>query len=535
MFKRLLAALLISLGTWPLVACDRASPAPEPNVYRTTEGGPPLSWELKVWNANKTQLLNTITENTPSGIAGGFKWQLQPNGDNVQLELTGRNDRMALPPRGVVALKVDGQAAFYGIVPDPPSAGSPDKEQAQALGGREALRKTLLDSKVYRDQGVYQIVRDILSRLCPPALAYDPTLIGDGSGTDAGPTLSTYYAPTSDLVAALDSLAKSAGTSWGVDAQGRVFFGRPQPAALTVAYAGQPWKRLRVQGRETVTQAVLRIVTAPAGPEAAERYYQNKRGIEPYLPATMTTTATHELHNVYRASVSLPVPEGLSVIREVPGQIVDSVNLQNADRATDDDPETYASSGAGNVVLSVNPQGQRLVGVRIAYSTGQESPSTYKRSGTLVIAQGHATNIYDLPPAKAGHERQQQTIIFPPDARDPTPAGTYAELTFFNAQPDGLRIHALRLLVVDEGAAARLAQSMLQVPYGSPAEITLHGLVPPVPTLTVTGSPDGDVTGPTSLWEYEHSPGGPRTTRVRLGSDGQSDAARAIKFAVRGG
>lgn len=205
-----------------------------------------MPWELNVWNPNKTALLRTFTHLAPGGLLGGFRWQASRHGDMGNLELSCRNDVQLIPPRAVLALEVDGNPAHYGIAPDVPSLASPDAETLLVLGGREALRTALMDGKVYREVGVFHIVRDVLARLCPAALTYDPLLIGNGSGTDAGPTLDLYYAPTADLVTVLDALAASAAPAWGVDAQGRVFFGRPPAALLSVPYTGQPWRRLQV-------------------------------------------------------------------------------------------------------------------------------------------------------------------------------------------------------------------------------------------------------------------------------------------------
>lgn len=510
-----------------------------------------LSWKFDVWNANKSTLLNTITNTTPGGLSGGFRWQLKPDGDTVQLEFSGRNDRLKLPPRGVVALTVDGQPAFYGVVPDPPSAASPNIEQAQVLGGREALRVALMDGTVYRQQGVYQIVRDILSRLRPPALAYDPAQIGDGTGMDLGPGLDLYYSPTMPLTDALDGLAKSAGTTWGVDAQGRVFFGQPSPAALNVAYAGQPWRRLPVQGRETVTRAVLRVVSGPAGMEAEERRAFTAGAWTDYLPATVTKVATHAQHAQYRAEVSMPVPDGMSAAQNGGRVLGGVVQFLNPGNAVDDDPATYAESAARadvdmptlNVVNRV--AGQRPIGVRVRYSVQNRQDADQVKLWVehfhTGVGGGSERAVYDLPNDKYIRE---ETIIFPPQAR---PGATYQQLTvsfrlfrevFGPSDTFGagvIRVYDVQPLIVDEAAAQRIAESFLHVPSASPAEITLRGLTPPTPTVTVTGSPDGDVTGSASLYEYTHTPEQPRTTRVKIGADGQSGAARAIRWAVRAG
>ena len=152
-----------------------------------------MTWNLKVWSPNRATLLHEWAPTNPGGLdADTFSWQLDPHGNCVNLQLNGRNDTLGIPPRGVVTLTVAGAAKFWGIAPDVPSAGSPDAEAVIVAGGSEALRVTLMDGTVYRNQGVYTIARDILARLCPPALVYDPTQIGDGSGTDTGPILDTF-------------------------------------------------------------------------------------------------------------------------------------------------------------------------------------------------------------------------------------------------------------------------------------------------------------------------------------------------------
>lgn len=490
-----------------------------------------MGFELMIWNANKSAVLNTITQATPSGLDGGFKWQLRGNGDTVQLDLAGRNDRMKLPPRGVVRLKVDGGAAFYGIVPDPPSGDSQVVEQVQVLGGREALRVTLLDGAVYRAQGVFQIVRDVLTRLCPPALTYSAALIGNGSGTDAGPELSLYYSPTSDLVTVLDSLAKSANTGWGVDNQGRVFFGRPAPAPLAVPYVRQPWRRLPVQGKEAVTRAVLRIVSAPVLPDNMLASWADE------VPQTVTTVATAATHALYRAEQTFPVPEGVGLI--VPA-VPAGTNLNSdypADAVMDDDAGTGVNIDLTNTTrfLVVNSAPGRVVGVEFDYQLPNTSDTpTDAYAWSLNLNEGEAGTVGNLP---VSNERRTVRAILPPTARA---TGTWtarftigANIAIIPTPTTLLTITRVRFLVIDEAAALRVAESFLQSPFAKPTEITLGSLEPPTPAVTVTGSPDGDVTGDTGIWEYTHQPGGLRRTLIRIGSDGQAPAARAIKLAVK--
>ena len=502
-----------------------------------------MSWELTVSpqiNGGAGSVGSSspvvVTQAQAGSIQDGFRWQLKPNGGAVQLEFNGRNDRLRITPRGAVRLKVDGQPAFFGIAVDPPSLNSRDAEKIVVVGGREVLRKTLSDGKVYLGTpGIFTIVRDLLSRLCPSPLVYDPTLIGDGSGTDTGPTLSTFYKPFQGLDEVFDTLAQSAGVTWDVDNQGRVFFGRLAAPATVVGYSTQPWQRLQVQGREVVTKAVLRILTAPALPDGA--YVQYQDGVPGQVVASVSTTA----HNIYRAEEAFSVPAGVSVISTLAPTGPHFRNNVNAAPAIDTDASTFVTLGIAynttgssgdnidNLAL-LSPAG-RVVGVEFDYSltVDKDTPegsfaARFSNNGSttgfkLATAASVTTMRVLLPPKIAAGLSWVADAQFGP---------TYAVST--NAPSAQLRVYGVRFLLVDDVAAQRLAGSFLKLPFATPAQVTLPYLAPPSQTLTVTGSPDGNVSGDTGLWEYEHSTETVRTTRISLGATGQSETARAIRF-----
>lgn len=512
-------------------------PAASPSViYRTTEGVKRLSYQLNIWAANKPAgMPRIITNATSGGVDGGFKWQLTPQGGTIQLQFNGRNDRMQIPPRSVVQLLIDAQPAFYGIVPDPPSGGSPDSETVTVLGGKEALKGVLSDGTVYSG-GIYPMVRDLLSRLLPPSLTYDPALIGDGSGTDAGPSLSTFYKPFQPLTEVLDALAQSAGVSWDVDVQGRVFFGRPQPAALTVGYAGQPWRRLQVQGRETVTRSVVRIVSGTSVPQGA-RVLHGSSGTGQYLPRTITAAAEAPEHALYRMESVRDVPAGVSVLTPATPSFEGSSGTLTPEAAADGDLNTYASLriGYGDALVYDIPEGL-VVGIQVRYALllGDQRQSPFDVSFLL----SHNGDLVMDWQVEDTQNVVTATAIVPPDATGSNPNSPtwHTRLVIQTAVSTSplaspvFQLYDVRMLTVDDVAAQRLAASYLQLPYSSPAELTLPYLASPTPSLTVTGSPDGTLTGETSLWEYEHSADNARTTRIKLGSSGQADTARAIKF-----
>lgn len=498
-----------------------------------------MGWEVKVYSPNRSTLLRTLTPEAPGGLDAGTEWQLDPHGGTANLQLFGRNDTLGIPPRAVVTLTVDGVPQFHGIVPDAPSLGSPDAETVLVAGGVEALRVTLMDGAVYRNQGVYQIARDILSRLCPPALVYDATQIGDGSGTDAGPVLDTFYSPTAPLApdgsqkGVLQALAESAKVPWGVDAQGRVFLGRPAAAPLAVAYAGQPWRRLPSQGREAVTEAVLRVVSAPSVPDGGSARYA-------FVPATIATVATHATHSTLRAQRAVEPPAGVGLIAQsVPAGTSLSSDYDGTP-VMDDSSATYVTVDLTNTQrgLGVYSAPGRIVGVEFDYalpSTQESPPDPFGWSMNFATLDGTA---FGVLPVTTGIRTMR--VILPPGAGLGALPGSWtadfrigALLAVSPTPSTVLYVYRVRFLVIDEAAALRTAESYLQVPYASPAELTLPGLIPPSPTVSVTGSPDGDVTADAGLYVYKIAGNDGRQTLVRLGSTGQDQTVRALKWAVR--
>lgn len=503
-----------------------------------------MAWELEFWNPTRTTLLRTLRSETSIEVDEGFTWQLDPNGNCRQWKTKIRNDQLDVPPRAVVVFRVNGTPRFFGVAVDPPSVNSPDSEDLVALGGRELLRVALLDGRVYAG-GVFAMVRDILARLCPGALTYSATLIGNGTGTDAGPSLDTFYKPHASLADALDELAKSAQVNWGVDVQGRVFFGRPAAPPLTVLFDTQDWRRLRVQGRETVTRASVRVISSVGGLiEGAPGWnYVNGKSV-PYLPKTVTRTAEHAEHPTYKASVALDAPEGVALVKTVKPPAPAS-EVVNAAATVDDDLTTFGvlqkTSGFGaSWRISAGEGKGQVIGARLTYQLTQAEGGAGIR---LTVEQNSVSSAnwrdsaiatLDLP-AGDSSTTNTVTLLLPPDARHGAFQFFKIELGHkkLNDANTTLRIHDVTFLVVDEDAALNVARGALYVPYSAPAEITLGELRDPSPTVTVLGSPQGDVTGPAALFDYAHLPGRPLTTIVKIGAGGQSETAREVQWMVK--
>lgn len=469
-------------------------------------------------------------------MGGGFKWQRTGNGGCQQMEWNGVNTRMHVAPRSVVQLAVNGVPQFWGIVPDPPSGENPDVAQVLALGGKEALRLVLLDGRVYRGMGIYAIVRDILTRLCPPSLVYQASAVGAGDG----PVLDLYYAPTSDLVTVLDALAKSAGVEWWVSAEGIVNFQAPSTAVVDVTLPVQTTRTLQVQGRETCSRAAPRIISAASEGAGASTYDAVQDRRQAYLPATLTSVATAAEHSLYRAERSVEAQTGVSLFQDSRAGALSGRDFADLAHATDGNPDT-AAVGGSVPQLDLSESGKRVVGLRLRYTfappDGVEGRVHLAHEGAeigddlfwpLATSSEVRETVFLGPPSAdtvgswTGSRAEVYTIgdtPVTPNPDDPSAPGT--------SQPAGLSVYDLALLVVNEPVAQHTAESFLRVPSPDPAEVTLGNLLAPVPQVRVGGK-----AGPVSLWEYEHSAEAPTTTRIRLGSDGQSGTARAIKFAV---
>lgn len=496
-----------------------------------------MAWELEFWNPTRTTLLRALRSDTSIEVDEGFTWQLDPNGNCRQWKTKIRNDQLDVPPRAVVVFRVDGKPRFFGVAVDPPSVNSPDSEDLVALGGRELLRVALLDGRVYSG-GVFAMVRDILARLCPGALTYSATLIGNGTGTDAGPSLDTFYKPHASLADALDELAKSAQVDWGVDVQGRVFFGRPAAQPLTVPFDSQEWRRLRVQGRETVTRARMPVLTAPANLTPTTNYVNAKS--LPYRPKAVTVTAEHAQHNTYRAEAQVALPEGVSLWRRALPASMTGQGFGSFAAATDGDPATSTNSaGAGwsarfwrnrstayfipGFTLTYELTAPDNLGARYMFRV-ESALNGVNRN--MVSAEAQLEPTLGEPVTLTG--------FLPPDARHGDWQSTTLELTPTNAlnAQIHLKIYDVAFFDLDPLLGEGIAGTFLHVPFHAPAEITLGELRDPSPTVTVLGSPQGDVTGPAALFDYAHLPGRPLTTIVKIGAGGQSETAREVQWMV---
>lgn len=488
-----------------------------------------MSWELTIYKPDRGES-RTLTENDASGIVGGFKWVREANGDCTSLSFDVVNSIFYIGARNLIKLEIDGTAQFFGIVTDPPPLASVDRVTVTVYGGREILRKALSDQKVYRKMGVYQIVRDLLGRCCPPALQKNDAYIGGGSGQDAGSTIDLFFMPNQDLEKVLNALAASAGVDWSVNPLGIIEFGRPTSDTLVIPYAGQNFKSLNIEGREVCTEARVNIMTSASVPQGfTVNFYREG------VPGQVYMTATSPDNAMYRAAKSVTPPEGVSLVVPLPYESPGTYNkLANMAALSDGDPSTYVAVTLNNWSnsLEVMSQYSRPLGIEITFEVisadGLEADSFGMAYNSPSSASAGLIN------QTAG--RQTVRILLPPAAPNDVPQyrGRFslgARIGYFAPVPAAeVRVYSFAFLHSDDAAAYQQAVSNLVAPYTTPVELTLNTLVQPRRSATITGTPQGDVTGPTAQFEYEHQSDRLRSTKVKLGSTGTNDTVKAIRF-----
>ena len=230
------------------------------------------------------------------------------------------------------------------------------------------------------------------------------------------------------------------------------------------------------------------------------------------------------------------MPEGLSALRESRVASVTASGMEHPELVLDTTPGTSAVSTTARPSVTLSGGEGRVVGARLRYSL------TLAEGALARIQVGHsagdqvASEVYFELPASAEREL---IVIAPPSAEVIAAGWSLSRIAaYVLASSDGPELSALSisefvLLVVDEAVAGNIATSFLQLPFTQPSEVVLDEFVAPQPTVTVINSPDGTVSGPAGLYQYEHLPDGTTTTRVRIGTTGANPAVRALRFSVK--
>ena len=474
-----------------------------------------MSWTLTVKASDGASTRATYSDASPGGIVGGFEWSTRGDGAPLQLRFTAVPSGVDIQPRDIIALEVDGSPAFWGVATVTWPSYETDVREYTALGGIELLRyRSHIDPASYPEQDVASIARQVISAYKHPAVTYDAALI-----PDLGDTISMPSVYRLELGQILDTLARtvsSKGVTWGVDAQGRAYFGVPS-GNLEVDYAGHDVRWTQTDASDVVTRVDLLLATMhdpePDGVRYSPLYVATPECLGyPKTPAPVVVSAVHAddavygRHRVYSA-------EGLIVQDGYPA-LLSSTNISNPTYATDGVVSTYASnaaSGDAELVYSV-AAGKYVRGVAVGFSLYNQDlhleaevqyswQSDTKPPGGAPCAYSR-TNHYSVQAADGASVR---ILALPP--MDPKQISTDYDVTITlrvrgAAAADEWRVYDVQLIRIDMDRALEYAQSLLKPPIQLPASVRWPGHVTPVPQVTIIGAPGGDLSHAVTRWRY---------------------------------
>jgi len=522
----LLLLVLAACGTAPL----RESWDDE--TYYTTEGVEPLSWQLDIYTPDGATQRASYTQASPGGIVEGFQWSVRGDGAPLQMRWQAVPSGVDIQPRDIVQLTVDGEPAFWGVVTRTWPDDETDVREYVALGGLELLRyRSHINPKRYPEQDVAAIARQVISAYKHPAITYDAALI-----PDLGDTISMPSVYRLELGQILDTLARTVSSkrvTWGVDAQGRAFFGVPQ-GSVQVGYETSDLHWQPEAGDEVVTRVDLVLATKDEPQITSRGYYYKVLGV--WVP--MNTADPPPVPVVVSAVAASDGDYGVQRVYAASGMIRDdicpttatAVNMDNVGDAIDGDADTYASnSGAGTASVTLSGNADAARGLALLLSVPSDKQA-------LVVMRYTILNVWELDRRMVarwvvrgtGEKQLVRVLGLPPGV----PAGGMLTVDAIVRVDDlaaggDFKLYDARWLSVDEQRATEYAQSLLKPPAQRPASIRWQRYQAPVAEATITGAPGGDLTHQVREWRYVWTPQRLETVAM-LGEVADGDMTRAI-------
>ena len=455
-----------------------------------------MSWTLHVWSPDKSTLRASYTDTAPGGIVDGFEWSVRGDGSPTAMQFKARPSLVDIRPRDIVQLVINGASAFYGVIIVSHPNNNDEIATYTATGARELIEKTSLSNGSYPAGDVSATVRSLVSGYLHPALTYDAAAIPD-SGTQAEP-LTTL--PDQMLGDVLESYADGLGWTWGVDADGVVFF-RPRSGSIDVPYSESDIAWLPALSDDVVTRGVVVVVQTEYGP----MFYAHE---DPQH-------ALYGTSEILRADPSIADRQQYASLVAVDGAVDwevynDSSNAWVAGATdlgylTDGDKQTRAhvyGQYTGDVCQpALTTFGLTLGLASTSYLLGIElDAEALNGKGLSVGYRAYISDEYkiSLPSRYSG--------FVPLNAAGATSVLVGARGNCSNIGAWDVAIYEAVPYVAGD-LLQETARSLIHLPTVRPAEIRLPGYVQPQPTLTVTGAPGGDVSGDVAEVRYKHTRG----------------------------
>lgn len=481
-----------------------------------------MGWTLRVYTPTggphvSGTLVAEYTESNPGGIVGGFRWSRAPHGDCLQMEFAAVPKLVDIPPRAIIHFLVDGQSAFYGFVARAWPSDDGGARSYLVMGASQLLRYRVVQASYTSTTDTGAIARDLISQYAHPAVRYDPSLV-----PDTGYTLSSLKAPWVDLHQVLTDLASATpGVSWGVDADGRIYF-RAVSTITSVRYEDGIREPLPIEALEVWDEVIL---LAPKELGIGAFTYNTGAGYGSqkafFVGPELITDQDYGISSTDEVYID-PNPlcttnrgaSWFSCTKEQARQYMGDHNPNTGIRPTWSVVRRYSTpirapavyldaqviNGCGLIAVARLPDGDaELLSLGGSYRGWIQWPSRVK-NGTIVYVGVQPNYCY----------------------------GTGAP------PPNDYALYEVGFSYWDIPAATRVAQALARAPYLSPSQVEVDGYVPPVTTLVLLGAPGGDVSGPVAEVEYEYSVERGMRSTIRIGTTGgQADSTgHAIRIAA---
>lgn len=498
------------------------------------------NWKLLVWPANTTHANQTeanaratYSQASPGGILDGFEWSRAPSGDCKALTFWGSpsdhrgNTRLDVGARDIIRLELDDDEdstytkVFSGIITENPHSRETRKAKVVAKGTWRLIKDRSLDNReITVRQDVAEYVDDISDLI--------PTQVGYTKPSATGGELSEFYAPGIRLSEALELLAQSLETyETGVNEENNLIFTHPSGSA-SIAYSTANLRRLPVNSEDICTKVNLILLSDEFGGVFIHSY-------EDALHSTYGAEKTFILHRARNYQQKL-TPDDYDI--DATAQQRSSQGGWEAWGGTvgalgDDDPATilraYNEENTDPEILCQLSIRHR--GVRVAFDT-----ATYVAWAYVEFSSGDDRELflgYDHNTSLASRIRWvgNQFSGYLAVNQEVSDVGLMASLSSSCSGYD-VRVTEFIPYTYDTDAVDRVAKSLIRLPAQEPLELDVSGYVPPVPSVTVTGVPGGDVTGDTAEFRYTLSIDGGLRTVIDLEERSESDATRQIRIAA---
>jgi len=483
-----------------------------------------MSWLLEVFAPSDTALATPLISASPTnpyGLQGDVHWATDGLGTLHELRFSAVPSLMvALPARGYVKYTPDsGISPVYGYLTQTWRPNDNRLVEYVVTGLYDLLAQTVMDSRTYSGYDVAFVADSILLQLLPPPLT-------ESSADLVGSAMVTMgYSAGVKLTQILDALAKWAGPTyrWWIDGLA-VHLGVPS-GTQSVGYLSQGLEWLPIQGRDTVTSVDLLCPLPSHVQDSAPHSYTIQRygGVDTVAvyPANSSSDPT------YHAQRAFVVPFNPWIWARIPLTVTPSgwVALVNA---TDSSLTTYAIAPGGVSSTAAAEVASPVFGLRVLAAASGAYPLNV--SVTYNNHDGSSLLLSYAGEMRLSQDSGVQAIVML------YPYGVYnsAATTLVSAYAaptgtDTVRLYDIQALTLDHTLLAQYAASLMRLPAASPASIKWPRLVEGTPQITITGTPDGTLTGDVVEWDYIQGPSG-TYTMAKMGTADYGPEARAIRI-----